>query len=591
MSQLTNEHIAKELLQKILGPIDDKTWDLLLQLTEVQHYNTGDFIFYQDDPGDAFYLVITGRFRALQNTSEGIYILGDISVGEPIGEIALFTKENRMASVVALRKSTVLKLNEAAYFKLIQAFPQFAAQLTKYIVERIRRNAAQRKKEAAPKNIAVVKLQQESDVSAFTGPIIEELQRMGFMSNVYYHNTQEESQYNQIFEEMENREGLNFLVCDANHLNWANQCIAYCDLIIVATDFNAETTLTEIEEKLHLYTNNVLNKKLYLLLLHAPNVGIPENTRKWFSERSFSLHLHMRMLNDRDTRRFCRVITHQAIGLVLGGGGVKGFAHIGAVKALLEKGIEIDFVGGTSAGANYGAGMAKLEFNLEAVMQACNRAVALKPTSNDYHIPIVSLMSGKKMRKFLEELFQDYYLEDLWIPTFCTSTNFSNAVLAIHDKGMIRKKVEASIAIPGVFPPAIIENELHIDGGVLDNLPIESMLQRPVKHVFAIALSGEESNPIELQEVPNSWQLFKNSLRKTNFFKIPGLASILVNSITINSRQKQELTKSYVSHFLELNLKQYKFLDWSKWKDLVNTGYEQTRDFLEQNPPENKFWE
>jgi NTE family protein len=333
-----------------------------------------------------------------------------------------------------------------------------------------------------------------------------------------------------------------------------------------------------------------MNKKIYLLLLHPENAVMPKHTNKWFQNRNFDLHLHIRKNNLADIRRFCRIVTHQAIGLVLGGGGARGFAHVGVVKALQEAGIEFDFIGGTSAGAIYSVVLSYSDFDLQKVMTLCKSAADGKLTSNDFTMPFVSIMSGKKMRNFLNGVFGDTNMEDLWVNCYCVSTNYTEAKLQVHERGLAKLHIEASIAIPGVFPPVIINKHLHIDGGVVDNLPVEAMHKKPVRHIIAVSLSAENTTLIELAKIPGAWKMFWDKIKGTNKNGLPGLSSILVNSITINSRHKLEASKSGTSIFLELDLKEYKFLEWGHWQQIVQKGYEQTKQYLSDAPAEKQFW-
>lgn len=586
----SNQLLCHQSLLRLFGEMNDAELETILSLTKIVTYEAGQYVFQQGEKGHSFYIVLSGRFRALQHTENGIFILGDISAGEPIGEISLFTREAHSASVVALRRSQLLQLEDDRYTELVQQFPSFAAIVTKFVIERMRRNALQQKMDAAPKNIAVVNLQPDNDVSPYTTAISEELLQMGFNISIYDHLSSNDQEYQQSFDHMEKQSGLNFLVCDIEHPEWARQCIAYCDLVIVATGFNEDHHIHDIEKELELYSGNVMNKKIYLLLLHPENAAQPSNTSRWFAGRSFDLHLHIRKNNPADTRRFCRIVTHQAIGLVLGGGGARGFAHVGAVKAMIEQGFEFDFVGGTSAGAIYGAGITHADFDFNEIHELCREAAAGKLTSNDLTLPVVSLMSGRKMKKFLHRMFQDSHLEDLWVNTYCVSANFSNASLKVHEQGIIRQQVAASMAIPGVFPPVIINQHLHIDGGVIDNLPVEAMYKKPVRHIVAVALSSDSAAVVDLHEIPSPWQLFWNKLTSRRMHQLPGLSSILVNSITINSRNRQESSKPHISVYLELDLKEFKFLDWANWEQLIKKGYEQTQKQLQETAPDEQFW-
>ena len=588
--QHKHHQLATQSLERLFGKISDEQLEHLLSVAKILEFEAGQYIFEQGETGHAFYIVLSGRFRALKNSEEGIYILGDISAGEPIGEFSLFTREQHSAAVVALRKSTVLCIEDDEYLALIKEFPKFAITLTKFVINRLRRNAQQKKMDAAPKNIAIINLQPDNDVSAYTSSIHQQMLETGLEIKIYTHLSITEENYPAAFDNMDKQTGLNFLVCDMESPEWARQSIAYCDLVFVATDFNADPGLYEIEKMLGLYAHNVMQKRIYLLLLHTENAAMPLHTEKWFKDRTFDLHLHIRENNAADIRRFCRIATHQAIGLVLGGGGARGFAHVGVIKALMEAGLEFDFVGGTSAGAIYGTCMTFSDFNINKLTHWCELGANQKLTSNDFTLPFVSLLSGKKMRRFLSDIFSNYHLEDLWVNTFCVSTNFSNASLVVHERGLISKLVEASIAIPGVFPPVIINNQLHIDGGVIDNLPVEPMYKKPVRHIIAVSLSAEANSKIDLKELPSSWQMLRNKFTSRKAFQLPGLSSILVNSITINSRHRQETSKPQVSLYIELNLREFQFLDWVNWQQILQKGYEQTQQQLKETTTDMQFW-
>jgi NTE family protein len=186
----------------------------------------------------------------------------------------------------------------------------------------------------------------------------------------------------------------------------------YADLIVLAVDFYADSSLQEIEKQLDLYSNNILNKKIYLLLLHPENAKFPENTGRWFENRKIDLHIHYRKNYGPDIRRFARILANKAIGLVLGGGGSKGFSHLGAINALYEEGLEIDFLGGTSAGALYGLTASFSDFDRDRINFYSKESAESKLTSNDFTIPLISIMSGKKMRNYVKKTMGDTHLED-----------------------------------------------------------------------------------------------------------------------------------------------------------------------------------
>jgi len=141
---------------------------------------------------------------------------------------------------------------------------------------------------------------------------------------------------------------------------------------------------------------------------------------------------------------------------------------------LSEAGIEIDFIGGTSAGALYGMIMGLIDFDFEKALEISMYSDKMKTLSTKLTFPIISLLSSKRITNFLKEIFGEADLEDIWYNSYCVSTNYTDSILHIHNKGKAWKQISASIALPGIFPPVIINNKIHIDGGVMDNLPIDS---------------------------------------------------------------------------------------------------------------------
>lgn len=581
----------RAILVKLLGDLDDEVLTQILEKGKAIELDTGSFLFHQGDLDNSIYIVLSGRFRALATQTDGnLHALGDIGEGEPIGEFALFMGEPRSASVVAIRKSVVLELKENEYLEIVAKFPAFSTKLTRFVVNRLRRNVLQQHLEAPAKNIAVINLQSENDIAEYTDAIKAQFESLNVSIQILDQDSHAEMELQQVYDALEQHEGLNFLVCNDEDLDWSRRCIIYADLVVLATDFYADSKIHEIERHLDLYSQNILNKKIYLLLLHPEEAKFPENTRRWFEDRKIDLHIHYRKNHGPDIRRFARILSNKAIGLVLGGGGAKGFAHFGVIKALYENGIEIDFLGGTSAGALYGLTASFCDFDRKMIDFYSHDSASSKLTKNDFTIPLISIMSGRKMTNYLKKMMGNAHLEDFWVGSYCVSTNYSNASAKVHERGLAWKQIEASIAIPGIYPPVVIDKQLHVDGGVVDNLPIETMYNYPVQHIIAISLTQLRSQPVDFEETPSASKLLLSKITGKKKFRIPGIASILVNSLTLNSRQKQEMTKSGVELYLELDLKGIGMLDDTRWKEIVQKGYDQMKTALENFPEEKRFW-
>ena len=585
-----NTDLLTQGLSKLFGPLTNKETEEIIQIVGLVHFHAGEYVIHQGSEDSAIYVVVQGLFRSIQENNGISRVLGDIGISEPVGEFAFFTKEPRSASVIALRESSALKIDEAAYSLLAKRFPMFPNALTNFIITRLKKNNLQTGTGGRPKNIALIKLDNDHDVEDYTSLIKAQFIDMDTSFHIYDQDSCENDEMAALFDHMDDHDGLNFLICSHSDTAWTHRSFLYSDLIIIGARFTSEPEIRAIEREYDIYSDDILSKKVYLLLMHEENSAAPTNTRKWFQERNFDMHIHMRRNHEQDAKRFCRIILHQAVGLVLGGGGAKGYAHAGALKAMIDEGMEFDFVGGASVGALLAIAFTRSDFNLEEINMICKEGSEHNVTSRDYTIPMLSLMSGNKMRRYLEHFLGDVHLEDMWVNTFCVSTDFSAASVAVHERGLARRYMEASIAIPGVFPPVIIDKHLHVDGGVMDNLPIDAMGVKPVSHIVAISLSSTNTRDILATEVPSGQRIVWNKLSGGKRTHLPGMTSILINSLTLSSRQRQEVNKDRAAFYMELDLKGFGFLDWSKWKELIAKGHELTKAELDAIGDSEKFW-
>ena len=176
---------------------------------------------------------------------------------------------------------------------------------------------------------------------------------------------------------------------------------------------------------------------------HTSGSPGPRGTARWLEQRDFDRHYHVRADEPGDLARLARVLTGNAVGLVLGGGGARGFAHIGVLRALRELGVPVDLVGGTSIGAIIGAQIATGLGASEIQEAGREQSTSLfDPT-----LPIVSLSSGRRLGARLLDTFGGLEIEDLPIPFFCVSTNLTEASEVIHRRGALTSAIREKLKL------------------------------------------------------------------------------------------------------------------------------------------------
>jgi NTE family protein len=174
------------------------------------------------------------------------------------------------------------------------------------------------------------------------------------------------------------------------------------------------------------------------------------------------------------------------IGLALGSGGARGFAHLGVIKVLKEEGISVDVIAGSSMGALvgcfYGAG---LDIDrLYKLAGAFKRKYYL-----DFTVPKMGFLAGKKVKELIRLFTHGKNLEDLDIPVRVVATDLKSGEKVVFSKGPIADAVRASISIPGIFTPEKLEDRLLVDGGVIDRVPVSVVEEMGADLIIAVDVS------------------------------------------------------------------------------------------------------
>lgn len=179
------------------------------------------------------------------------------------------------------------------------------------------------------------------------------------------------------------------------------------------------------------------------------------------------------------------------IGIVLSGGGVRGLAHLGVLKAFKNCGIQINHISGTSAGSIAGA------FYASGIDPEEGLNIFLKTKLLKFVRPALGslgLINIEHTRNMLKDYFSGESIEDLNLPLHICATNFSQGTLAYFNKGPLIPAVLASSCIPGIFKPIVINDQMYVDGGILNNFPVEPLVNNCD---FIIGSSCNHLKPIE----------------------------------------------------------------------------------------------
>lgn len=182
---------------------------------------------------------------------------------------------------------------------------------------------------------------------------------------------------------------------------------------------------------------------------------------------------------------------HPKIGLALGSGGARGFAHLGVIKALKDAGIPIHLIAGSSMGALvasfYGAGIDM--DRLYKLSSAFKRKYFL-----DFTVPKMGFISGKKVKEFIKVFTHGKNIEELSIPIGIVATDLLTGEKVVFQTGPVAEAVRASISIPGIFVPEKYNGRILVDGGVSDRVPVSVAKEMGADIVIAVDVSRVKRN-------------------------------------------------------------------------------------------------
>ncbi|XP_074600468.1 patatin like phospholipase domain containing sws [Brevipalpus obovatus] len=403
----------------------------------------------------------------------------------------------------------------------------------------------------------------------------------------------------------ENQHRLVLYQCDKNFTTWSHYCIRQADYILVVGLASSEPTLGRVEEQMDRLS---LGAERGLILLHEHATQPPSNTVAWLNMRSWcSSHHHLRSPErifvcrskaklreyyssivtsppdlHSDFSRLARFLTGTSIGLILGGGGARGAAHVGIIQALYEANIPIDMIGGVSIGAFMGALYCQ-EMNMESftekARQFCKKMTSYWRQIIDLTYPVTAMFTGAAFNQIISEFFGERQIEDLWRPFFCVTTDITFSCQRVHCNGSLWRYVRSSMSLSGYLPPLCdpIDGHLLLDGGYVNNLPADIMRDRMgAEIILAIDVGSQDDTDLyNYGDTLNGWWLL---WKRWNPFcepiKVPSLPEIQSRLAFVSCVQQLERVKnSEYCTYIRPPIDKWKTLQFGSFDEIKEVGY------------------
>ncbi len=563
-----------------LDPAELQT--LMPEVAAVQ-LRRGEVLVREGDPADCMYAVIKGRLHVFVSGQDGEQnLVGELRSGETVGELGLIDGSPRMATVIAVRDSELVRVSDAGFDRLVRSNPNSLVKIVRAEAVRMRSMGQRRFPFAGVRTITVMGAGQGAGFDRFAASLCAALGEAG--SVLHLTKSRFEEIFHKTFESEEGVAGwLNelegayrFVVCEAEAepSAWTMHCLRQADRILAVSEASGSPSLSTTEQMVRDECKAGRMAEVELVLLHKKDGRVYPGASRWLAPRLLARHHHVRVRLQEDVGRVARLLAGRSIGLTLGGGGARGFAHIGVLRAMEEMGVPIDMICGVSMGSIISA-LYAMGHEWQDLIRLTKREMTAKMTS-DFTLPIVALSSGRRFRRVLDSFFGDIAIEDLGLNFFCTSCNLSTSEIVIHRKGSLADAVHASNAIPVVLPPVLSSGQMLIDGGVLNNQPGDVLKKLYGGMVIVTNVSPRREVTVDssFAEMPSAWRILRSRMNPFEPpIKVPGISVTMMRTLMVASERKSREVERMADYYLRPPIDRFRLDDFARIEEIAEVGY------------------
>jgi NTE family protein len=506
-----------------------------------------EWLFRKGDPADACFVVASGRLQVVLETDGEERVVRVLGPGAALGELALLTGAPRSASVRALRDTRLVEIDAERFAARLEHDPAFAAALARELARQLQASGGLDEPDARVAVVAVV----GDDTAEFAAELVRALGGYGSVEQLDGGRLDRDG-FAAAVDQAEEGHDYVVLVDSGADDSWSRFCRRQADRVVVVTrSGGARDAMPGCE----------------LVLLDVPEVEIaplldavsPRAHHVVSDGAGFSAGV----------ARVARRLTGRSLGVVLSGGGARGFAHIGALGALADAGFVIDRFGGCSMGSLIAA-LSAGGAGAEDIADRCREELVRRSPFNDYTLPRVALIRSRKAAAMLERLFGSTLVEELERPLFTVSADLVSSRLVVHRRGSVVHAVGASMSIPGLAPPMRRLGGLLVDGGVLNNLPVDHMAETGEGPIVAIDVIRRLDAPVEGDETA-----------------MPSITETLARATVLGSVERAERNRDLARLLIAPDVQDVALREWSALDRAVEAGREAAEHAFEAGGAEH----
>ncbi|NDV01239.1 patatin-like phospholipase family protein [Pseudoroseicyclus tamaricis] len=529
---------------------------------------------------ESLYFVLKGRFEVRVNGR----VVAEIVPPQSVGEIAFLTGGTRTADVVAARDSEVLELDRSTFDGLVARAPQINTNLTAWLARRLAAATARLPSLERPVPRVTCMLVPEDTPDIALGALRSMMEAEGPLRVVDSADAavQSSGAPGAALLDGEDQAPRSLYIARSDS-ELCRAMVRQSDGVVILGPLAAPRPaegLSQLAAEMH----EPEARRLVLWRNGAEIAG----ARSWLDTWEVTQHYHLRLddteARNEDAARIARFLSGRARGVVMGGGGALGCAHLGVARALAEAGISVDYWGGTSVG---GAMAVALASGLEAaeIMDRTDEIFVRNAALSTFAPPVYGLLDAHVFDRQLRLHYGETDLADLPVPVFTAATSLTRNDLHLFRTGPSWEAVRASGSLPMMLPPFIAEDgEVLVDGGLTDNLPLAAMRERKTGPNLVINLTPDQEYRARAPyaDLPTRMSTLAHLVtrRRTG---VPKLMAVMSRAMVVASRRTMAQTDLGDDVLLALTpVRGIGLMDWKRGREQEASAYAQARAAIEE---------
>ena len=527
----------------------------------------GEPLVRAGDPSANLYRLEAGRIAAVDDDGDGVgAVLAIHRPGAIIGGAEILSGDLHGATLTTLRDSELSVVSRERLEPLLRSDTQLLSELVRHSLARLREPRA-----TAVRRASILGFVAVCDSVAMRSMVERLAARMRAhgctVAVIGAPSSEASSSY---LSNLESRHDFVLMAAERQDFEFAQYCGRQIDRLLLVG--SAHSPLPE--EPVRFAATAIRRHRLLDFILIQPADTVrPRDSARWLTAAAASRLFHVRQGDVRDLDRLARMILGRSTAVVFSGGGARAYAHIGVLRALGELGIEADVLAGTSMGAVIAAGVA-MGWTRDELDRRIRDAFVNSSPLSDIAFPFLAMTHGREVEARLEAHFGDTTISDLWRPFTCVSTDLTGGKAFVHRHGVLRQALRASISLPGILPPVVIDGRVHVDGALVANLPVELIRDQHDGRTIAVDVAGVSGlRPEELALKPSGLRWLTSGA----WLRGPPIVSVLIRSATLPSAQDAVADPRAARDVTIIpDLGNVQLQDWRAYDAAVDAGYKAT---------------